>query len=192
MNETDRKLIAECDPSVRLRRWMELAIAHRVIDALRRGGFDLHADNGEDRTTTKATDDQLIECLFACDEARLYATRDNERGLAFSGWVFFVLGNDGFDVVSDYTANLEEWLAPVNEYADTLAEGGLADLLQQATDASAQRDALQEAVIEVINHGNTRRFWRVAERALKLCGVEIIGAPEKWEKGDIIPSQEVR
>ena len=34
------------------------------------------------------------------------------------GWVRFVYGNDGWDVISDYTTNLDSVLAPVMEWID--------------------------------------------------------------------------
>lgn len=36
------------------------------------------------------------------------------------GWVRFVYGNDGHDVISDYTTNLESVLEPINAYAESL------------------------------------------------------------------------
>lgn len=114
MNHVDTKLIEECDRSVKHRCSLELQVARKTIATLREAGFDLMADNGEDKPTA-GTDDHLIESLFACDQGHLLV---NGNGL--SGWVFFVFGNDGWDAISDYTTNLEQWIAPVMEFAETL------------------------------------------------------------------------
>jgi len=37
------------------------------------------------------------------------------------GWVRFVYGNDGWDVMNDYTTNLEDTLKDVNAFADSLS-----------------------------------------------------------------------
>ena len=37
------------------------------------------------------------------------------------GWVRFVYGNDGYDVISDYTINLEKTLKGVNVFAERMA-----------------------------------------------------------------------
>jgi len=43
-----------------------------------------------------------------------------DNGGAPSGWVYFVYGNDGWDVVSDYTTNLEAVLKGSGELAERL------------------------------------------------------------------------
>ena len=41
----------------------------------------------------------------------------------YLGWVWFVYGNDGYDVISDYTANekIEALMVNVNKLADKYA-----------------------------------------------------------------------
>jgi hypothetical protein len=34
------------------------------------------------------------------------------------GWVLFIYGNDGWDVISDYTCNLEPIMGPANELSE--------------------------------------------------------------------------
>jgi hypothetical protein len=42
-----------------------------------------------------------------------------EEGVVLSeGWVYVVLGNDGWDVISDYTINLEELMVNANRLSD--------------------------------------------------------------------------
>lgn len=92
---------------------VEFDIVSRTIDALIAAGFELRESYGEESYTTDR--DALLALLFDLDDAFLIA-RNAER----SGWVRFVFGNDGWDVISDYTVNLEDVLTPVNAYADTL------------------------------------------------------------------------
>jgi hypothetical protein len=116
----DEAIIAQCDVGVRHRRRIELQIVRKTIRTLKDAGFDLLADNGEDKTKWNATERHLIDNLFACDEAHLYVHRAEGKG----SFVFFVMGNDGYDVVCDYGVSLEPQMALVNAYADSLeAEG---------------------------------------------------------------------
>lgn len=116
----DEAIIQQCDVSVRHRRRIELQIVRKTIRTLKDAGFNLLADNGEDRTAWGATERQLIDNLFACDEAHLYARRAEGRG----SFVFFVMGNDGYNVVYDYGVSLEPQMALVSAYADSLEEQG--------------------------------------------------------------------
>ena len=113
----DEAIIERADVSVRHRIRIELQIARKTIRTLKAAGFALIADNGEEES--HGSERQLIDNLFACDEAHLLV-----RGNGKSGWVFFVLGNDGYDVICDYTVNLEPWLSEVNDYADKLEDEG--------------------------------------------------------------------
>lgn len=100
---------------------VEFDILTRTIHALCEAGYLLQIDNGEDAfPVAGGCRDRLalIEAAMQTDEERLYVYRDHDH-MAF-GWVFFVYGNDGWDVINDYTTNLESALAEVNAYADTL------------------------------------------------------------------------
>lgn len=116
---TDQDIINDCDLSVRHRRRIELQIARKTIRTLCEAGFELLADNGEDKTAWGASERELIDNLFACDEAHLI-TR-NDKGGSF---VFFVMGNDGFDVISDYGMSIDAHMQIVSEYADRLESEG--------------------------------------------------------------------
>jgi len=116
---TDQDIIGAADVSVRHRVRIELQIARKTILTLREAGFDVLADNGEDKTGWNVTERELIGNLFACDEAHLITRKEGK-----TSFVFFVLGNDGFDVINDYGVSLEPQLSIVNQYADRLeAEG---------------------------------------------------------------------
>lgn len=75
-------------------------------------------DNGDDTTKRLADRDAILREMFATDDERLLLYRKGRAG----GWVSLVYGNDGFDVISDYTTNLEGVLKPANELADRMEE----------------------------------------------------------------------
>ena len=94
---------------------VEHDIVTRVVDALLAAEYVVFV---EGESTKEATREQTLALLFDLDDAYLSV---QQRSGASEGWIRFVFGNDGWDVVSDYTTNLENVLKPVNDYADTFA-----------------------------------------------------------------------
>lgn len=98
---------------------LEADIVTRTVDALLAKGYRLGLVDGDgarmDPTTDRAK--LLVELMEVDDEWLTAFGNDSEAG----GWVRFVYGNDGYDVISDYTVNLEDALKPVNDYADQMA-----------------------------------------------------------------------
>jgi hypothetical protein len=80
---------------------MEQEIVTRVVDALLAAGCSLATDYDQIPTRDRAV---ILSSLMETDDDRLIVRP--------AGWVYFVYGNDGFDVVSDYTTNLEAILCP--------------------------------------------------------------------------------
>lgn len=65
----------------------------------------------------------IMKEAFAGDEAHIFVQPAEgptvEDGQVVSiGWVFIVMGNDGYDVISDYSVDLEELLAGANALAE--------------------------------------------------------------------------
>lgn len=103
---------------------VEQDIVTRVVDVLLAAGYLLQTDIQDDprpEVPTKDRDAILAE-LTEVDDEFLGVWFGHPAGgdLRPDAWVRFVYGNDGWDVVCDYTTNLESLLAPVNEYADSL------------------------------------------------------------------------
>jgi hypothetical protein len=97
------------------RRAIERQVIQRVItDALADPTLYLSAEEAAPTRDEKV----LLDEIFSVDEARLYYHRNGEP--TAYGWVFFVLGNSGWDVICDYTTTLEPLLAGANALADTL------------------------------------------------------------------------
>lgn len=88
-------------------------------------GYDL-----DDQLAVGSTDQALIMAeAFAGDEAHLFVHDAGQQPVVDGelnalGWVFIVLGNEGWDVISDYTTNLEGLglLAGLDELADDYAD----------------------------------------------------------------------
>jgi len=96
---------------------VERIIVKAVIEAALAQGWTLTAvSNGEDETHAPSID-KAMEELFACDDSHAYFRKGEE-----SGWFYFVLGNSGWDVVTDYTVNMDDVNAAVEPLIDTLEE----------------------------------------------------------------------
>jgi subtilisin family serine protease len=116
------KSLKDVDQSVRAAVAIERRIVKRTVSDLLAAGYELAVHDGEEwheRTTDRA---KLHAALMETDEDRLFVYKtDGYKGRRdWFGWVFFVYGNDGYNVINDYTINLEEVLKPVNAFADTL------------------------------------------------------------------------
>lgn len=114
------------DLSIKLRQGVERAIVSRIVDDLLARGYALSVDYGDgdpDYEVARSRDrSAVLGALFACDEERLFVHREGqERPFA---WIFLVYGNDGWDVVSDYTTNLEDDLKGATALADLIEAQG--------------------------------------------------------------------
>lgn len=111
--------------SVKMRQIVEKEIVTAVVAALLKAGFILAVDNGDNdgREYEIVSDDavRIMNAMFQTDEEYLYAMKDH----APVGWVYLVYGNDGWDVLSDYTTNLEKFIgnkSPVQKTIDKYAD----------------------------------------------------------------------
>ena len=101
-------------------REMEAAIVRNAVHELLDHGFTLSVDTGgEDYEIDRSVDpDAVIAELMNTDEDRLLA----RAGESIKGWVHFVYGNDGHDVICDMTVSLEPYLPETNALAETYSE----------------------------------------------------------------------
>lgn len=102
---------------------VEQDIVTKLVDALLKAGYVLRVNDGED-SYPEATQDRatVLEQLGEVDDEHIEVGTPVTSGKPKRvGWIRLVYGNDGYDVISDYTTNLEEVLKPINDYADTLA-----------------------------------------------------------------------
>jgi hypothetical protein len=96
---------------------IEFAIARQVIRDLLAGGYHISLYDGLDivvSSSTVCTD--ILNAMFSGDEETLlvYSPEGDCRT------VQFVYGNDGYDVVCDYSVSLEKTLKNSRKLADQL------------------------------------------------------------------------
>ncbi len=129
---------------MRIENQMERIVAKAVIAALLGAGYKLSVDNqaGDEENVrdfeTLSTDaDEVFGRMFATDEDYIFVfSADAERGVWGEGtgdgpgrqvgWVRFIYGNDGWDVINDYTTNLEPQIGDdteVQRVIDALEKG---------------------------------------------------------------------
>ena len=100
--------------AVRKRQAIEKAIAVAAIDQLLAAGFSLGVNDGEETTIHHSKDKSaIVKALFTTDEDYLYVYEANDidmSDLRPAYWVRFVYGNDGYDVISDYSVSLDPHL----------------------------------------------------------------------------------
>lgn len=103
-----------------LRRDCEERIAKLVIADLLACGYSLDMNDGEDTTVKDSVDAKAIfAAMFTTDEDRLFVHKPGKpRSL---GWVLFIYGNSGPDVINDYTTNLEKSMPRAFELAGEYA-----------------------------------------------------------------------
>jgi hypothetical protein len=108
--------------SVKMRQRVEKIIVRAVVNAAVAAGYSVAVDNGGDEYEYKGADRRAcLATMFATDDERLYLFTAEQAARGFkrsAGWVYFVYGNSGWDVISDYTTNLENLLAPALKLAE--------------------------------------------------------------------------
>jgi hypothetical protein len=122
---------------VKTRQAIEKAIAKRFVeDALAAGkrlavSLERGYDVGDDMLNGSTDQAKILEEMFAGDDCHVFVQAADgpivDNGAVVSeGWVYFVLGNDGYDVISDYmlSETLEaQVLKGADELADRIEEG---------------------------------------------------------------------
>lgn len=99
---------------------IERTIVRRLVDDFLANGAVLGVNDGEEITLARSADaNAVMKALFTTDEDYLlvWANGDHFNPNA-TGWVRLVYGNDGEDVVCDYTTNLEPMMAPINAWVE--------------------------------------------------------------------------
>lgn len=116
--------------SVAIRQKVEREIIGKFLDDALAAGYrvsvSLEAGHDAEGCELLGSRDRgkLIEAALAGDDCHLFVHEAEGPlllGGAFNsvGWVRCVLGNDGWDVISDYTLSLEQLVSGANDLADT-------------------------------------------------------------------------
>jgi len=119
MNDLIENLIKNHAPEVKQRARMEATICRLLLNTLAAAGCSTGVDDGDGDLQLGDTS-TLLRAIFGVDESTVEVYRDR----SFIGTVSLVMGNDGYDVISDYSTSLEGIIKPANDYAERLAEGG--------------------------------------------------------------------
>lgn len=99
-------------------RFVEKIIVRKCIAELLRNGFTISVSDGEETVLKWSLDAKAIfAAMFTTDEDRLHMHRG-----AFRGWVQFIYGNNGWDVINDYTTNLEPFLTRTLAFIDKVSD----------------------------------------------------------------------
>lgn len=101
-----------------------IAAGYRVAVSLERG-YDV-----EDMLLGSTDADEIMNEALAGDDAHLFVqpadgpTVGADEDVVSLGWVYIVLGNNGWDVISDYTLTdvIEKLLARADDLAQRLGE----------------------------------------------------------------------
>lgn len=89
---------------------IERLVARQCIADLLAAGFVVSVNDGEETTLAKSTDTAaIVAAMFTTDEDWFYLrdTRYPDAPEGHHAWVRFIYGNSGWDVINDYTTNLE-------------------------------------------------------------------------------------
>jgi hypothetical protein len=118
-NHRDRSAPVRCCATCQ-RIGVEVDIVTRTVDALLAAGYALATEHGDGLLPAVPTRNRaaMLGELMEVDDEYIMAYTPGRDG--HFGWVRFVYGNGGYDVISDYSVNLETTLEPVNAYADSL------------------------------------------------------------------------
>jgi len=100
---------------------IEEKIVKKTIEVLLAAGYTITVDDGVEKVLQKSKDaDDIFNAMMSTDEDQLHVYSKYTKLRV--GWIFFVYGNDGYDVICDHTTNLSEVLEPVDQLASELEQ----------------------------------------------------------------------
>ena len=116
------------DLEIQQRIIIERAIVRKACEDLLAAGFKLRVEDGEgwacERTDDLAT---VMSSIMSTDEDNIHvfgtvSLPGGESGTRHLGWVQFVYGNTGWDVIADNTLSIEEHLTGATKLAEEIEE----------------------------------------------------------------------
>jgi len=102
--------------SVKMRQEVERKIATALVKSALDAGYEICVDYGDGKSEKLFDITSVLAAMFQGDDDRLYMYNSSNAKLI--GWVWFVYGNDGYDVISDYTVTLEPIMGAANKISD--------------------------------------------------------------------------
>ncbi len=111
--------------SVKMRQEVERKIVGALVDRLLKEGFrlavSLERGYDADECLLGSRDrEKIMEAAFDGDDCHIFvqpAEGDllEDGHIVSEGWVYLVFGNDGWDVISDYTTNLDPYMTEADK-----------------------------------------------------------------------------
>jgi hypothetical protein len=103
----------------------EKTIVRKTIATLLNAGYLLNVNNGGETNELAAPTRryfEIVDAMMQADDDRLlvYRQEHTDAPIVRVGWIWFVYGNDGWDVVCDHTTNLDHIMEPIATYCDSL------------------------------------------------------------------------
>lgn len=92
-----------------------------ITEAVKQG-WVLHSvddEDGDDGTSLVESVTEAVEAVFAYDECHVYLTHG---AVPHISWFWFVLGNEGWTVLSDYTTDLDPVVDALTMRVDAFEE----------------------------------------------------------------------
>lgn len=91
----------------------------QTIRALKAAGYALGTvDDGGGEPERVRTEDEAVKAITAVDNAYLYVIADEDSPSPRMGHIWFVLGNEPFEVIADHSLTLSPVLDPLMERWD--------------------------------------------------------------------------
>lgn len=107
---------------VKQRQAIEKRIVKHAVSDLLKAGYFLGVNDGEVETITRSNDKAaILAAMFTTDQDWLMVYESANAPSRF-GWISFVYGNDGWDVMSDYTTNLDDVLKSTDELSQGIGD----------------------------------------------------------------------
>lgn len=98
--------LKELDPAVRGRIRLERLIVRSLVNEFHKQGFSFLVDDGGSEFIPCATPSEALDALLNTDQDQLGIVQNGET----IGWILLVYGNDGWDVMSDWHTNLDQYM----------------------------------------------------------------------------------
>lgn len=158
---------------------VERLIVKSAMDSLIEQGYSVatYVDNDLSELSTPTRNiDEIMDLLMESDEDTVIVSRRGSR----IGTLQFVYGNDGWDVLSDYSTTLEDALQRTGSLAERLQEADLDGTLWQFLDADRLANELKRQMV----HDIVRVSWTPFDGSKHAEATGILLAVDRTTSGD--------
>jgi hypothetical protein len=102
---------------------IERHLVRTLVDELLGQGLWIAVDDGEDTHPVTNDRDTILDELMEtdCDRVNIYYQENNLQP-SYQGQIFLVYGNDGWDVLSDYSVSVEHFITKTNDLAQRIGD----------------------------------------------------------------------